>query len=236
MHVTCLVGLGEPLHQRPLPRRTGRRRFPVGRPCAPVLQGGPGALEGAGHRLLGAVQDARGLARPESQDVPQDQHGALPWRQQLQGGDEGHRDRLGGLIPGLGAGRGVGEPLEQHVGVGLQPGHLAEPGGLGQLNPGRRPVHRRSPARRAQRVQAAPGGDLVQPDTHRGAALEPGQALPGRQQGLLQRVLRVEGRAEDPVAVHLQLAPVGADELAERLLVAGPGPVYQVRAHRTTLP
>ena len=43
------------------------------------------------------------------------------------------------------------------------------------------------------------------------------------------------GRAEDPVAVHLQLAPVGADEFAERLLVAGPGPVYQVRAHRATL-
>jgi hypothetical protein len=59
--------------------------------------------------------------------------------------------------------------------------------------------------------------------------------MPGRQQGLLERVLRVEGRAEDPVAGHLQLAPVGADEFAERLLLTGPGPVYQVRAHRTTL-
>jgi hypothetical protein len=35
--------------------------------------------------------------------------------------------------------------------------------------------------------------------------------------------------------MHLQLAPVAADEFAERLLVAGPGLVYQVRAHRTTL-
>jgi len=33
--------------------------------------------------------------------------------------------------------------------------------------------------------------------------------------------------------VHLQLAPVRADELAERLLVADPGPVNQVRAHGT---
>jgi hypothetical protein len=94
-------------------------------------------------------------------------------------------------------------------------------------------VHRRSPARRAQRVQAAPGRDLEQPDTQRRAALEPGQALPGREQRLLQRVLRVVGRAEDPVAVHLQLTPVGADEFAERLLVAHPRPVYQLRAHHT---
>jgi len=53
---------------------------------------------------------------------------------------------------------------------------------------------------------------------------------------MAQRVLRVLGRAEDPVAVRLQLALVGADEFAERLLVAGPGPVHQVRVHRTTLP
>jgi hypothetical protein len=53
MHVTCFVGLGEPLHERTFPRGTGRRRFGVGCPCPPVLQGGPGALEGTGHRLLG---------------------------------------------------------------------------------------------------------------------------------------------------------------------------------------
>ena len=53
---------------------------------------------------------------------------------------------------------------------------------------------------------------------------------------MAQRVLRVLGRAEDPVAVRLQLALVGADEFAERLLVAGPGPVHQVRVHRTTFP
>ena len=36
--------------------------------------------------------------------------------------------------------------------------------------------------------------------------------------------------------MHLQLAPERADEFAERLLVADPGPVNQVPAHRTTLP
>ena len=52
---------------------------------------------------------------------------------------------------------------------------------------------------------------------------------------MAQRVLRVLGRAEDPVAVRLQLALVGADEFAERLLVAGPGPFHQLRAHQITL-
>src|SRR5262249_18228500 len=64
---------------------------------------------------------------------------------------------------------------------------------------------------------------------------EPRQALPCRQQGLLERVLRVQGRAEDPVTVHLQLAPEGADELGERLLVARPGLVHEVGAHQITL-
>ncbi len=39
---------------------------------------------------------------------------------------------FGGLVSRLGAGRGVGEPLEQDVGVGFQPHNLAEPGGLGR--------------------------------------------------------------------------------------------------------
>jgi hypothetical protein len=51
----------------------------------------------------------------------------------------------------------------------------------------------------------------------------PRQAAPGREQGLLQHVLSVLHRAEDLVAVQQELAPVGVGELAERLLVAGPG-------------
>jgi hypothetical protein len=50
------------------------------------------------------------------------------------------------------------------------------------------------------------------------------------------RVLGVVGGAEDPVAVDLQLVPVGVDKLPERLLVAGPGPGRQVRRHGVPLP
>src|SRR5262249_32845601 len=91
-------------------------------------------------------------------------------------------------------------------------------------------------ASRAQRVQAAAGRHLVQPGPDRGTAPAPAQAPPGRQQRLLHRVLGVLRRAEEPVAVHLQLAPVGLDELTERLAVARPGPRQQIRAHQAILP
>src|SRR6202035_3993720 len=54
---------------------------------------------------------------------------------------------------------------------------------------------------------------------------------PGRDQGLLQRVLGILYRTQHPVAVHLQLALVGVDEPAERLPVSGPGQSDQLRGH-----
>ena len=57
------------------------------------------------------------------------------------------------------------------------------------------------------------------------------QAPPGCQQRLLHRVLGVVNRAEDPVAVQLQFTLIGADELAKRLIVSGPGQGRQVRGH-----
>ena len=154
----------------------------------------------------------------------------------LQGGDEGQRDRFPGLKPGAGSEGAVGKPLEQDVGVRLEPEHLTQPGGLGQVQPGRWRAHQRAPASRPQRVQAAAGGDPVQPGPDRRASLEPGQAPPGRQQRVLQRVLGVLHRAEDPVAVHLQLAPVGIDELAKRLPIPRLRPGEQVHSRHVTLP
>src|SRR5262249_59319955 len=43
-------------------------------------------------------------------------------------------------------------------------------------------------------------------------------------------------RAQDPVAVHLQLAPVGPDERCEGLPIPGPRQVEQVHGHRAPLP
>ena len=72
----------------------------------------------------------------ESEDVAEDEDGALTGRQQLQGGDEGQRDGFQGLKPGVGSGCTVGEPLQQDVGVRLEPERLAQPGGLGRVRPG----------------------------------------------------------------------------------------------------
>ncbi len=51
-------------------------------------------------------------------------------------------------------------------------------------------------------------------------ALELLKAAPRSEQRLLQQVLSVLSRADDPVDVQLQLTPVGVDQLAERVLVA----------------
>jgi hypothetical protein len=140
----------------------------------------------------------------------------------LQAGDERQLGRLPQLVARLGPGREIRQPVQQHVRVGLHPDRVGLPGRLGRASH-QRHLARPSPAV-AQRVQAAVGRDLVQPGAERGAALEADQAAPGREQGLLQHVLSVLHRAENLVAVQQELAPVGVGELAERLLVADPGP------------
>ena len=63
-----------------------------------------------------------------AEHVAQHQHGALPGRQALQPGHERQRERLPGLVAGLGTGRGVGQVVEERVRVGLQPQRLAPAG------------------------------------------------------------------------------------------------------------
>jgi hypothetical protein len=65
--------------------------------------------------------------------------------------------------------------------------------------------------------------DAVQPAPKRRPLPEAWQALPGRQQRLLEQVLGVGQRAQDPVAVHLQFAAVRLDQLAKRRAVPGSG-------------
>src|SRR5262249_10229649 len=63
------------------------------------------------------------------------------------------------------------------------------------------------------------GGDAVEPGAQGGAALEADESAPSGKQRLLEHVFCVLRRAEDAVAVGLQLAPKWLDELAERVLV-----------------
>jgi hypothetical protein len=86
---------------------------------------------------------------------------------------------------------------------------------------------------------AAVGGDSVEPRAEGGALLEFVEAAPGRHERLLEHVFGVLQRAEDPVAVQLELAAEGVGELPERQLIARTGAVqqplgHQLRPHRST--
>jgi hypothetical protein len=59
--------------------------------------------------------------------------------------------------------------------------------------------------------------------------------MPGRQQRLLQHVLSVLHRAEDPIAVDLELVPVRVGEFAKGLLVALSCTRQQSLAHQAIL-
>jgi hypothetical protein len=71
-------------------------------------------------------------------------------------------------------------------------------------------------------VQAAVRGDPVQPRAQRRAPLEVLEATPRRDERLLHEILRVLHRADDPVAVQLQLATQRLRQRLERDLVARP--------------
>jgi hypothetical protein len=227
--IAVLERLDQPAEQFLFGRRV-RRRWLVRLGCL-AGEGRPGPLERAGDRLLGGVQHLRDLTGREVEHVAQDQGSALPRREELQRRDERERDRFAGLVAGLRPGCRVGEVGEQHVGVGAQPDHFAAAGRLGRGDVKRRQVGGRVPPGRAQRVQAAVGGDPVQPRAEGSPALEPGQPPPSGGEGLLQRVLRVRKRAEEPVAVELDLSPVRSDQLLEGLLISRTGPFDELGAH-----
>src|SRR5262249_9174481 len=81
----------------------------------------------------------------------------------------------------------------------------------------------------AQRVQAGVGGDPVQPGTWARLAPEAFPGAPGTQEHLLHVIFGLLEGPEHPVAVHVQLTPVLADQVVE---VPGPGPVSRGGAVR----
>ena len=183
--------------------------------CRP--QRGPGPLQGAVHRGHRELEQVGHLRRRPVEDVPQDQGGPLPRRQQLQHGEEGQGDRLlrdHGCVRLLLGRRRLGQ---QPVGIGLEPGHVAH-----------RAQRRDPPLAGPEVVEAAVGGDLVEPGPQVLGLLQVAAPPPGLQHHLLHHVLGLVERAEHPVAVHVQLAPVALGPLAELDIglaeVGGSGP------------
>src|SRR5918992_1432751 len=88
-------------------------------------------------------------------------------------------------------------------------------------------------------MQSAPAaggaGDPVKPRPYRGAFLVAADTAPCRQQRLLQQILGVLYRAEDAIAVQLELVSVRLDEPAERLTIAAPRQRQQIPGRRALL-
>jgi hypothetical protein len=76
-------------------------------------------------------------------------------------------------------------------------------------------------------LEAAVGGDPVQPRAQRAPALEAGQRAPGPQHRLLQRIVGVVHRSEHAVAVSMKLCAQRLDERPQRVLVAPLGRLEQ---------
>ena len=179
------------------------------RPCP--AERGPGALQGAVDRRHRGLQQLGDLGGAPAQHLPQDQHGPLPGGELLQGHHERQRHRLALLGDRGRVGAVVGQAVQQPVRVGLQPRHL------GTLRSG----HNAAPPAGLELLQAAGGGDPVQPGAQRSPSLEGVQVPPGPQQGLLSGVLGVVEGAQHPVAVHVELTDMGCHQQPEPRLVAG---------------
>jgi hypothetical protein len=171
---------------------------------------------------LARVEHLGDLGSAEAEDIAQHEHRALAGRQGLESDHERELDRLLRLVSCVRPRRRVGDSFEQDVGIGLEPDRLDPTCRLRRVTHG---WYLPGTARSCpQRVQAAVGRDPVKPGAHGRSALERLEATPGGQQCLLDHVLGVLHRAEDPVAVQLQLAPVGFGELAKCLVVPGARP------------
>ena len=180
--------------------RRGRRWLPDATVRAVRCHGGPGALQRAVDRNDRHVEQRGGLLRGPLDDVPKDQHGALAWRQELNGRQECELDRLARHDDGIGFGLPWRHLVEQSIGIRLQPGDLAE-------------RFEGAPARSsivaANRVQADIRGDPVEPGSEGGRAVKARPAAPRPQVRLLDGVLGLLEGPEHPVRVDVQLASIG---------------------------
>jgi hypothetical protein len=226
LYVAALEGVGEARHELALVARVRQRHLFARRKAHAGVERRPRPVERAVDRGLGDAERLGHLGRAEAEHVAQHEHDPLARREPLEAGDEREPDRLARLVARIRLARAVDDALEQSVGVGLEPERLAATGGLRRPRSlvGRRRQLGRPPPPIAQRVEAAVGGDPVQPGPQRRAALEAVEPAPGSQQRLLHEVLRVVDGTHDPVAVRLQLAAERSGELAEGRVVVNRRP------------
>jgi hypothetical protein len=141
----------------------------------------------------------------------------------LDRGDEGKLDRLPRDDHRSGLVLARGGRLEQSIGVRLQPREISRRRGRRGRVARLRDLRRRDPARpAAKHVEARVRRDPVEPSPKRGApaGAEARALAPRAQKGLLDQILGVLERAEQPIAVNLQLPSMALEERSERGLLA----------------
>jgi hypothetical protein len=175
---------------------------------------GAGALEEAvGRRHRGVDQQGRFGRRPTEQ-LGDDQDGALAW---AEGGEGSYEEQFGRLSRRHGVGgiatdasgrrSAVGVRLE--VPVALQDvGHVAHDG-----RPSLVPL---------EVIEAGVGGDRVEPRAHRCAFLERRTVAPRLLEGQLRQLFGIPERAGHAVAVHVQLVTMACERRLERRCIHRP--------------
>ena len=171
---------------------------------ADAAAGGGGQLA-AGRR--GAADDLGHFGEGVAEDVVQDERDALGRGHRVEHDEEGHVDRLIEGDPVGRVGRGAaGPPAGPLRRVGQR---LGDPFAHVALPPG--------PCR-AEQVQADAAGDRGQPGAGRfdGVLLRPGHGVPAGV-GLLDGILGLGQRAQQPVGEVDQLAPLAHDRAQARV-------------------
>ena len=106
-------------------------------------------------------------------------------------------------------------------------------GGFGHL--GHLPQVLRAAPGRPERIEGTVGRDPVKPRAHRRALLERIKPAPRCEKGLLDQVLGILDRPDDPVNVNLKLTPVRVGQFTERILLAGACTLEGLVAHARIL-
>jgi hypothetical protein len=180
-------------------------------PCA---HGGARTLQAAVDRRDRGLQHRCDLTRAEAHHLAQDEHRALRRGEVLQRGDERQLQPFTLLIARFGI-HAPRPDAHRFARIRFDPrrldlrhaGRRMRRGGRTEL------VRQHALAPPFEFGQADVGRDGVEPRASRTRIAQAGGAAPGAQQHILQRVIGIVHRAEQPVTVRMELGPVTFDEI-----------------------
>ena len=112
---------------------------------------------------VAGIEHGRDLGGGEAENLAQHQGGRLPGRQVLQALDERQLHGLPRLVALVRSRSEIGDVVQQHIGIWLEPGRIFAAARFGRLEWRHRLGWEYPPATIANSVKTAVGGDPVQP-------------------------------------------------------------------------